>query len=142
MRLRIVALSAQVLSLMGAQAAEVALSPGLYRVEVRLSLPNVQDTAPPTLMTRCVSLTDLQTGSAFFVLSDNPLKTCDLLGYEVSADRAVYRIACAGPNRGTAVALFDLAATGYRGTIAMNMGGKNMTMSETQVGKRIGDCPQ
>jgi len=64
-----------------------------------------------------------------------------LLDYEVSADRVAYRIACAGPNRGSAVALFDIAATGYRGTIAMNMGGKNMTMSETQIGKRIGDCP-
>jgi hypothetical protein len=49
-------------------------------------------------------------------------------------------IACAGPNRGSAVATFETKGTTYRGTIKMNMGGKNMTMSETQAGKRIGDC--
>lgn len=74
------------------------------------------------------------------MLSDNPLKRCDLVDYEASAATARYRIACAGPNRGSAVAVFQTAAAGYRGTIKMNMGGKNMTMSETQTGKRIGDC--
>lgn len=143
MRLRIVALGGLAASLMlGAQAAEVALKTGVYEIEVRVSLPNVQDTAPPLRLTRCVSSADLQTGQAFFVLSDNPLKTCDLLDYEVGAAQVVYRIACAGPNRGSAVALFEIGSTSYRGTIAMNMGGKNMTMSETQIGKRIGDCPQ
>ena len=143
MRLRIVALGGLAASLAaGAQAAEVALKPGLYEIEIRLSLPNVQDTAPPMRLTRCVSPADLQTGQAFFVLSDNPLKTCSLLDYEAGAAGMVaYRIACTGPNRGSAVALFDTAGTSYRGTIAMNMGGKNMTMSETQIGKRIGDCP-
>jgi len=47
---------------------------------------------------------------------------------------------CAGPNRGSAVAVFDTKQNTYQGTIRMNMGGKNMTMSETQAGKRIGDC--
>ena len=42
---------------------------------------------------------------------------------------------------GQAVGVFDLAATTYRGIIKMNMGGKNMTMSETQRGRRVGDCP-
>lgn len=43
-------------------------------------------------------------------------------------------------NKRSAVAVFDTKATTYRGTIKMNMGGKNMTMSEAQAGKRIGDC--
>ena len=41
---------------------------------------------------------------------------------------------------GSAVGVFDLTGTAYSGTIKMNMGGKNMTMSETQVGRRTGDC--
>lgn len=121
-------------------AADPLPSPGLYQVEVRISLPNVQDTAAPLLLTRCLSPSDLQSGQAFFVLSDNPLKSCDQLDYRMTAGMAVYRIACPGPNRGSAVAVFDTTATAYRGTIKMNMGGKNMTMSETQVGKRLGDC--
>jgi len=43
------------------------------------------------------------------------------------------RIACAGPNRGSAVAVFETTGSAYRGNIKMNMDGKNMTMSETQV---------
>ena len=124
----------------GASAADSSLTPGLYRVEVRIGLPNVQDVAAPLVVNRCVSPEDLQTGQAFFVLSDNPLKTCELVDYQTTSATAIYRIACAGPNRGSAVAVFDTRAAAYRGTIRMNMGGKNMTMSETQVGKRIGDC--
>jgi len=124
----------------GSEAADSLPVPGLYRVEVRISLPNVQDTAAPMLLTRCVGPADLQSGRAFFVMSENPLKSCDLLDYEVTAGTAVYRIACPGPNRGSAVGVFDTAATSYRGTIQMNMGGKNMTMSETQAATRIGDC--
>ena len=123
-----------------ADAAGPTLSPGLYQVEVRISLPNVQDVAAPLVVNRCVVRADLESGQAFFVLSDNPLKTCDLVDYETTADTAIYRIVCPGPNRGSAVGVFETSTTAYRGTIKMNMGGKNMTMSEVQVGKRIGKC--
>ncbi len=123
-----------------ASAAEPMLTPGLYQVEVRIALPNVQDVAAPMLLTRCITPSDLQSGRAFVVLSDNPLRNCAQLDYQVSADRAAFRIACPGPNMGSAVGLFDLTGTAYRGSIKMNMGGKNMTMSETQVGRRLGDC--
>ena len=48
---------------------------------------------------------------------------------------------------GRAVGAFGLTRTAYRGSIKMNMGGKNMTMSETQVGRRsrrlpLGDTDQ
>jgi len=125
----------------GSVAADPFLTPGLYQVEVRITLPNVQDAAAPMFVTRCVSPDDLESGKVFSVLSDNPLRNCDLLDYQVMDGSASYRIACAGPNRGKAVALFEVAATTFRGSIKMNMGGKNMTMSETQAGRRIGDCP-
>jgi hypothetical protein len=122
-------------------AAEPVLTPGLYRVEVRVALPHIQDVAAPMLLTRCVTPPDLRSGRAFLVLSDNPLKNCALLDYQTTADTATYRIACPGPNMGSAVGVFDFNGAAYRGSIEMNMGGKNMTMSETQVGRRIGDCP-
>jgi hypothetical protein len=128
------------LSAAGVSAADSLLVPGLYQVEVRIHLPNVQDVAAPLIVTRCLTADDLQTGRAFFILSDNPLKACNLADYQSTSTTAVYRVACAGPNRGSAVAVFDTEPASYRGTITMNMGGKNMTMSETQVGRRIGDC--
>jgi len=121
-------------------AAEPALSPGLYLVEVRISLPNVQDVAAPLVVNRCIGPSDLQSGRAFFVLSDNTLKTCDLVDYEATVDTAIYRIVCPGPNRASAVGTFEMTSDTYRGTIKMNMGGKNMTMSEVQVGRRVGEC--
>ncbi len=125
----------------GPTAANPFLSPGLYQVEVRITLPNVQDVAAPVVVTRCVSPADLESGEAFSILSKNPLRNCGLLDYLVNGGAVSYRIACPGPNRGMAVAVFETTATTYRGSIKMNMGGKNMTMSETQVGKRIGSCP-
>ena len=124
----------------GSGAADLLLKPGLYQVEVRIGLPNVQNAAPPLVVTRCVGADNLKSGQAFFILSDNPLKRCQLVDYQATADAALYRIVCAGPNKGSAVGVFDTKGTSYRGTIKMNMGGKNMTMSETQAGKRIGDC--
>jgi hypothetical protein len=73
-------------------------------------------------------------------VSDNPLKSCELLDYQATGNKAMYRIACPGPNRGSAVGSFEVTEAGYRGTITMNMGGKNMTMSEAQLAKRIGTC--
>lgn len=122
-------------------ATELTLRPGRYHVEVRISLPNVGTAAPPLTVNRCITSEDLESGGAFFVLSDNPLKRCALVDYETTARSARYRIVCEGPNRGSATALFDAQETSFRGTITMNMGGKNMTMAETQIGKRIGDCP-
>ncbi len=75
------------------------------------------------------------------ILSDNPLKRCALVDYQASAGSARYRIVCEGPNRGRASAAFDLQQHAFRGTIQMDMGGKNMTMAERQTGRRIGDCP-
>ena len=110
---------AAVLGATWADAAGPTLSPGLYQVEVRISLPNVQDVAAPLVVNRCIGPADLESGQAFFVLSDNPLKTCDLVDYEASADTAIYRIVCPGPNRGSAVSMFETSKTAYRGTIKM-----------------------
>jgi len=131
---------AAILTATGSGAADPALTPGLYQVEVRIGLPHVLDTTGAMILSRCVAAADLDSGQAFFVLSDNPLKSCDLLDYHPGPDTATYRIACRGPNMGSAVAAFEITKNSYRGTINMNMGGKNMTMSETQVGKRVGDC--
>jgi hypothetical protein len=129
------------LTLHVAAVAETALQPGLYEVTFTLEMPNVIATGVgPGTVRRCVSAEDLRTGNAFGVLGENPIRACPLKDYEISADRAQYRIECAGPNTPFATGAFELAAQTYRGVITMNMGGKNMTMSERQRGKRVGTC--
>ena len=128
-------------ALSGAQAGDVLLQPGLYEVTISLELPNVVATGVgPSTVRRCITRDDVHTGAAFGVLGQNPIQACPLKDYSISGNQASYRIECAGPNAPHAAGVFDIAATAYRGVITMNMGGKNMTMSERQRGRRIGPC--
>jgi hypothetical protein len=122
-------------------AEDAVLQPGLYEVSIVLELPNVAATGVgPSTVRRCITSADLQTGSAFGVLGQNPMQACPLKDYVISANRASYRIECPGPNAPHAAGVFDIAAASYRGVITMDMGGKNMTMSERQRARRIGPC--
>jgi hypothetical protein len=139
---RVLLLFAMSAALSGAHADPASLQPGLYEITVNLELPNVVATGVgPSTLRRCITADDLRTGNAFGVLGQNPIRACPLKDYAISTSQALYRIECAGPNAPHAAGVFDLAPGSYRGVITMNMGGKNMTMSERQRGKRIGACP-
>src|SRR5690242_10020925 len=106
---------------MRSAVAEDALQPGLYEVTYTLESPNVVATGVrPATVHRCVRDADVQSGSAFGVLSENPIRSCPLHDYELSAGKASYRIVCAGPNAPSAVGVFDLQRSSYRGVISMN----------------------
>jgi Protein of unknown function (DUF3617) len=136
----VTALASFAMAARGAAAADSLPTPGNYEVEVRIGLPNVPDVVAPVTMTRCMTREDFESGRVFAILSDNPLKQCERVDYQVSGETISFRIACPGPNRGSAVAVFKTHRSGYRGSIKMNMGGKNMTMTETHIGRRIGSC--
>jgi hypothetical protein len=123
-----------------AAAEPPGLVPGLYAIEVRLGLPNVLVVGPPRQLTRCVTAGEIASGRAFFVRSENPIGACEQVDVAVTGTAVRYRIRCPGPNASSADAEFETGDRGYRGTIRMTMGGKNMTMSETQVATRVGDC--
>jgi hypothetical protein len=132
---------------MGAGVAPAAaeppgLAPGLYAIEVRIGLPNVLEVGPPHQLTRCVTAGEIASGQAFFVRSENPIAACEQVDVAATATAVRYRIHCPGPNAASADAEFETGDQGYRGTIRMTMGGKNMTMSETQVAARVGECPR
>lgn len=120
---------------------DAVLKPGFYEVTVTLEMPNVVTGIGPGTVHRCVTAEDLRSGSAFGVLGDNPIRSCPITDYSISASRALFRIGCPGPNTPSAVGAFDLAPASYHGVITMDMGGKNMTMSERQRGRRLGACP-
>jgi Protein of unknown function (DUF3617) len=140
MSTRVLVLLALFAAQAGPAAADVALTPGWYEVQVELSLPNTYNLALRTTVRHCVTAADLVTGRAFFVLSEHPIRACALQDYEAHQETAHYRIACAGPNAASAVAEFELQQTHYRGMIHIRMGGKNMTMVETQYAMRVAAC--
>jgi uncharacterized protein DUF3617 len=123
-----------------ADADPLSVAPGLYEIEVRLGLPNVLEVAPPTKLAGCLTGAEIESGRAFFVRSESPLRACALTDYTAAGTAVRYRIGCPGPNAASAEAEFETTPVSYRGVIRMQMGGKNMTMSETQVAVRVGDC--
>jgi hypothetical protein len=123
-----------------AHAGGLGVEPGLYEIEVRVGLPNVLEVGPPGRLTRCLTAGDIESGQAFLVRSENPIRACGLTDYAASGAAVRYRVRCPGPNAASGEAEFEATGQGYRGAIRMQMGGKNMTMSETQTAVRLGDC--
>ena len=114
---------------------------GLYEVTARIELPNVAPVAAPIRTTLCLTTEALRTATAFRVLSRNPLAACGRSDVVHSGAATTFRITCPGPNAPSALARFEVTDHGFKGAIHMNMGGKNMTMTERQSARRIGDCP-
>ena len=71
---------------------------------------------------------------------NNPLARCP--ASNVRRDGAILRfdILCEGRGVAWARAVYTLEPGAFEGRIAMVMGGKNMTMTEVQTGRRIGPC--
>lgn len=134
-------LAAGVVGTAGAGAPQAILMNGSYEVEVRLELPHLESWAVKKLATVCISDPDAGGRRGLVVLSgNNPLARCPVSKVRQDGERLTFDIVCEGRNAARASATFLLAPQQFRGRIAMVMGGKNMTMTETQVGRRIGDC--
>ena len=71
---------------------------------------------------------------------NNPLAKCPARNIQRDSVTLTFDIACPGRNAARAKALYKLLPGAFKGRIAMVMGGKNMTMTEVQVGRRLGSC--
>jgi hypothetical protein len=126
--------------LAGAVQAESLPRDGAYEVEVRLELPNVLRRGPDRIAMVCLPH-EGATGAPFPVLSaNNPLARCPAVGVERDGATLRFDIACDGRGAAWASAVYRLMPDAFEGRIAMVMGGKNMTMTEVQSGRRIGSC--
>lgn len=120
----------------------VKLQPGLYEVSIRLDLPNMADAAAKKLTTLCVSAADNNGNQGLKPLSDNnPLARCPVANVAQQEAQLTFEIVCPGGNAAVASARYQLTANTFTGRISMKLGGKNMTMTETQAGRRTGECP-
>lgn len=122
-------------------AGHVALEPGRYEVAVNLELPHVEDAGAVKTATICIA-PDAPGGTlGLVVLSENnPLAKCPASDVRQDGDTITFKIACPGGNAAIASATYTLIQDHFKGRITMKMGGKNMTMTETQTGKRVGEC--
>ena len=127
----------------GAQAdpEQAVLQSGSYEVAYRLEIPHVENWAVNKTRTICVPNAPETGAVALPVLSgNNPLATCPVRNIQREGTVLRFDIACPGRNAARAHAVYTLMPHAFKGRIAMVMGAKNMTMTEVQVGHRIGSC--
>jgi hypothetical protein len=126
----------------GAEAGEdkVLLQDGSYEVKIRLQIPNVWNWTADKTATICVRDGAVD-DTPFAVLSgNNPLANCPARNVRRNGANLSFDILCEGRDAARARAVYTLMPRDFTGRIAMVMGGKNMTMTEVQVGHRMGDC--
>ncbi len=120
--------------------AGAALRDGSYEIEVKLELPYILDTNTRKIVKLCLN-SNKSVAFGLAVLSDNnPLGKCPVSNAVVSVNNLSFDISCPGVNAARGHASYLINQNNFRGRIKMKMGGKNMTMTEVQVGHRIGNC--
>jgi hypothetical protein len=123
-----------------AEQGAALLQDGAYEVRVRLELPNVLSWSA-TASTTTICLPYGGTNGALPVLSsNNPLANCPASNVQRDGATLRFDIFCEGRSAARARAVYELMPGAFEGRIAMVMGGKNMTMTEVQTGRRIGSC--
>jgi hypothetical protein len=124
-----------------AWAEEHLLQSGFYEITARLELPHLERWAVDKRAIIC--LPGLPTGHQLpipIVSANNPFAKCSTTNLRTETSRLEYDIVC--PERGAAKghATYILSGETFSGRVAMVMGGKNMTMTEVQQARRVGEC--
>jgi hypothetical protein len=114
---------------------------GLYEVISRLELPHLERWAIDKKTWVCLFSREESHAIPLPVLSgNNPFATCSASNFTTHAGTFQYDILCPGRGAAKAHAIYELGPDKFAGRIAMVMGAKNMTMTEIQHAKRVGDC--
>ena len=119
------------------------LSPpsGSYELTARLELPHLERWGVDKTAIVCLSNSRGPDEIPVPVVSaNNPFAKCSATNLVADGSKLEYDIVC--PERGAARghAVYELSSNAFTGRIAMVMGAKNMTMTEVQRGRRIGEC--
>jgi hypothetical protein len=127
------------MSTTGLGAEAPALEPGEYEVNVRLELPHIEAAVASKVAPICVT-SDSDTHGLRVLSDNNPLGQCPASHVNQEDSTLSFDIVCPGENEAKGWAKYTVRANGFEGVIAMKMGGKNMTMTEYQSARRMGDC--
>jgi hypothetical protein len=123
-----------------AASTAAALEPGEYEVTVRLDLPHAEGATAPRTARICVTAGGPDTHGLTVLIASHAFTGCAASNIREDANMLTFDLVCPGPNAAAASARYELHEQDFDGTISMTMGGKNMTMTETQRGRRTGAC--
>jgi hypothetical protein len=119
------------------------LSPpsGSYEVIARLELPHLERWGVDKTAIICLSGSGDRHEIPVPVMSaNNPFAKCSATNFVADGSKLEYDIVCPGRGAAKGHAEYVLSANAFTGRIAMVMGAKNMTMTEVQRARRIGEC--
>ena len=119
------------------------LSPpsGSYELTARLELPHLERWGVDKTTIICLSNSQGPDEIPVPVVSaNNPFAKCSATNLVADGSTLEYDIVC--PERGSARghAVYEVSSDAFTGRIAMVMGAKNMTMTEVQHARRVGEC--
>ena len=120
---------------------EASLPAGSYAITTRLELPHLERWAIDKTTTICLSGHAAGRQIPIPVLSENnPYAACAAANLVIDHGRLDYDVLCPGRDAAKAHATYVLATDHFAGRVTMVLGGKNMTMTEVQRARRVGDC--
>jgi hypothetical protein len=120
---------------------EASLPAGSYAITTRLELPHLERWAIDKTTTIC--LRGHATGGQLpipILSANNPYASCAAANLAIDHGKLEYDVVCPGRASAKAHATYVLGADHFAGRVAMLLGGKNMTMTEVQYARRVGDC--
>ena len=123
------------------RADSLSLLSGSYEVTARLELPHLERWGVDKTTTICLPNSRKPDAIPVPVVSaNNPFAKCSATNLVADGSKLEYDIVC--PERGAARghAVYELSSNAFTGRIAMVMGAKNMTMTDVQRARRMGEC--
>ena len=126
---------------LGETRVEASLPVGSYAITTRLELPHLERWAIDKTTTICLS--GHATGGQLpipILSANNPYATCAAANLAIDHGKLEYDVLCPGRASAKAHATYLLGVDRFAGRVAMMLGGKNMTMTEVQHARRVGDC--
>ena len=114
---------------------------GSYELTARLELPNLERWAVDKTTVICLPpfLNDDKLPIPI-VSANNPFTKCSVANLMTQTPKLEYDIVCPGRGAAKGHAIYILSDDAFSGRVAMVLGAKNMTMTEVQQGRRIGNC--
>lgn len=119
------------------------LSPpsGSYELTARLELPHLERWGVDKTTIICLSSSRGPDEIPVPVVSaNNPFAKCSATNLVADGSKLEYDIVCRERGSASGHAVYELSSNAFTGRIAMVMGAKNMTMTEVQHARRIGEC--
>jgi Protein of unknown function (DUF3617) len=119
------------------------LSPpsGSYELTARLELPHLERWGVDKSTIICLSNSRGRNEIPVPVVSaNNPFAKCSATNLVADGSKLEYDIVCRERGSARGHAVYELSSNAFSGRIAMVMGAKNMTMTEVQRARRIGEC--